>query len=122
MGKGGVSESFGPFRKGWTIGEVEAVIAADHPPDLLHVPILVSLNPPAGAWAESVCVRLAVHSHPNVRGNAMLGFGHLARTTGELDREIVEPLLKSGLADPDEYVRSQADAGWSDAAFFLEWR
>jgi hypothetical protein len=30
-------------------------------------------------WGEGVCARLANHEHFNVRGNAILGFGHLAR-------------------------------------------
>lgn len=118
----GVSDSFGPFRTGWTTAEVEAVIANNNPADLLHVPILVSMNPPDAAWAQAICVRLAVHPDPVVRGNAMLGFGHLARITGELDRSVVRPLLKAGLADTDAYVRGQADAGWSDVRFFLKWR
>lgn len=116
-----MSDGFGPFRDGWTADDVEAVIAADHPPDLLHVPILVSMDPPEAAWAASVCVRLAVHPDPTVRGNAMLGFGHLARTTGVLDTKIVRPLLKAGLSDPHPYVRGQADAGWDDVRFFLKW-
>jgi hypothetical protein len=122
MRMAGVSDSFGPFGAGWTKEDVEAVILANEPADLLHVPILVGLNPPEAAWAQSVCVRLATHADPNVRGNAMLAFGHLARITGDLDRSIVRPLLKAGLSDPDAYVREQADAGWSDVQFFLKWR
>ena len=116
-----VSDGFGPFRDGWTQEHVEAVIAADNPADLLYAPILVSMDPPDAAWAQDVCVRLAVHPDPKGRGNAMLGFGHLARTTGELDRKTVRPLLKSGLRDPDPFVRGQADAGWSDVRHFLGW-
>lgn len=117
-----MSDGFGPFREGWTQAQVEAVIAADNPADVLYAPILVSMNPPDAAWAASVCTRLAVHPDPTVRGNAMLGFGHLARTTGELDRKIVRPLLKAGLSDPHPYVRGQANAGWDDVRFFLKWR
>jgi len=117
-----VSDGFGPFRDGWTRDDVEAVIAADHPPDLLYAPILVSMDPPDPAWAESVCIRLATHPDPTVRGNALLGFGHLARTTGELDKKTVRPLLKAGLRDPHPFVRGQADAAWDDVRHFLKWR
>jgi hypothetical protein len=57
-----------------------------------------------------------------VRGSALLGFGHLARRFRELDAGRVRPLLLAGLADPDPWVRGQADAAADDAEFYLGWR
>jgi hypothetical protein len=104
------------------MAEADAAIARDRPDELLHVPIRVSLDPPDCVWAQDVCVRLAAHPHPNVRGNAVLGFGHLARTCGALDEAVVRPLLEAAMRDPDEYVRGQADAAAGDVAHFLGWR
>jgi hypothetical protein len=101
--------------------DVEAAIARDVPDELLHVPVAVSLNPPDCAWAQDVCVRLASHPHPNVRGNAVLGFGHLARLCGALDEAVVRPLLEAALDDAEGYVRGQAVAAAGDVAFFLGW-
>jgi len=74
--------SMGPFQEGWTTDNVEAVMARGKPHELLYVPIVASLNaadcPPG--WAENICVRLAMHPDPQVRGNALMGFGHIART------------------------------------------
>ncbi|HYW11607.1 MAG TPA: hypothetical protein VE871_06600 [Longimicrobium sp.] len=111
-----------PFSDGWTMADVEAAIARDEAAELLHVPILVSMDPPDCAWAQEICIRLAAHPHANVRGNAILGFGHLARTCGALDEPRVRPLVESALHDEDDYVRGQADAAAGDLEHFLGWR
>ena len=59
--------------------DVIAAIKRDDPDELLYVPVAVSLNAPELAWAIAICTRLASHDHPLVRGNAVLGFGRLAR-------------------------------------------
>ena len=87
----------GPFRDGWTEADIEAVLANGEPQELLYVPIVVSLDPPDWAWSQAICVRLAGHPDANVRGNAILGFGHLARVCGKLDEAVVRPLIESAL-------------------------
>lgn len=111
-----------PLSDGWTMADVDAIVFRDRPDELLHVPIAVSLDPPECAWAQETCIRLASHPHANVRGNAVLGFGHLARTCGALDEPRVLPLVESALRDPEEYVQGQAYAAASDLEHFLGWR
>src|SRR4051794_36558227 len=111
----------GPFRDGWTEAEVEAVIARDDPAEVLYVPIVVSMDPPDYTWAESVCLRLVSHPHPWVRGNAILGFGHLARTCGRLNEAAVRPLIEAGFRD-EETVRAQAVNAADDVETYLGWR
>lgn len=111
-----------PFPDDGAIADVEAAIARDLADELLHVPLRVSLDPPDCAWAQDVCLRLASHPHFNVRGNAVLGFGHLARTCGALDEARVKPVVEAALRDPDAYVRGQADAAAGDIEHFLGWR
>jgi hypothetical protein len=113
--------SMGPFHDGWTTDDVEAVIARGETHELLYVPIVASLNaadcPPG--WAEAVCVRLAGHPDPQVRGNALMGFGHIARTCGMLDMAVVGPLLAAGRVDPNPHVKGQADEACGDIRVFL---
>lgn len=111
-----------PFRDGWTRADVEAVIARGDPEEMLYAPILVSMDPPDCAWAIDVCVRLAAHPHEVVRGNAVLGFGHLARTCGGLDEARIRPLVEAALKDKSKYVRGQADAAAGDLEHFLGWK
>jgi hypothetical protein len=100
---------------------VEAVIARGEPDDLLYVPLVVSLDPPGRVWAEQICLRLACHPSPNVRGNAVLGLGHLARIFRSLHRRTVQPAIEAGLQDRDPYVRGQADAAADDVEWYLGW-
>ncbi len=113
--------TMGPFHDGWTNDEVEAVMARGEPHELLYVPIMASLNaadcPPG--WAEGICVRLADHPDPQVRGNALMGFGHIARTGVTLDMAVVGPLLAAGRSDPDPQVKAQADEACGDIRVFM---
>jgi hypothetical protein len=72
----------GPFDAGWTEEDVDAVLRRNDPDELLYVPIVVGMNAASRepGWAEEICLALAQHPHFNVRGNAILGMGHIART------------------------------------------
>lgn len=111
----------GPFKDGWTEQDVEDVIAKGDPEELLYVPIIVSMDPPDPEWSQEICLRLVDHDHWNVRGNAFLGFGHLARTTGQLDKDRVLPLVTSAMSDPNSYVRGHAQDAADDISHYLGW-
>ncbi len=102
--------------------DVEAAIEKNDP-ELQCVAVLsAALYSPDPRWTESVCLRLAEHADPQVRGNAVLGFDHLARRYGELDQKIVQPLIEAALKDPHKWVRSQAYAAADDLQHFLRWK
>ena len=107
------------------LSEIRAVLTRNAPDELLHLAITLSLAPPEDdhpGYAESVCRQLARHAHPNVRGNALLGFGHLARTVGIIWKpNEVRGLVEAGLADADDYVRGQAETAASDLRHYLKW-
>ena len=70
-------------------------------------------------WAEHICLGLVGHVDETVRGNAILGLGHIARTCRRLDVARVAPKIRAALADPSEYVRGQAEAAAGDLEVFL---
>lgn len=110
-----------PFSEGWTEADIEAAIARNNPDELLRVPIVVGMNAPDcdREWAEHICITLASHPNFNVRGNAILGFGHIARTCRALTTEQIIPLISRALTDPDDYVRSHADNAACDLQVYL---
>ena len=57
-----------------------------------------------------------------MRGAAILGFGHLARTTGKLDEAVVMPIVKAALTDPSPVVVGRAEDAVSDLQHWLGWR
>lgn len=64
------------------------------------------------------CLKLSSHPDEVVRGNAILGFGHLARLFGRL-RDEAPSIVKRGLVDDSNYVRGQAYAAAGDLQHFL---
>lgn len=111
----------GPFKDGWTIADVEAVLARGDPEEILYVPVIISLDPPDCAWSQELCIQLSSHEHTDVRANAVLGFGHLARVCGKLDKERVRPIVEAALRDPERRVRGAAEDAASDIGMFLDW-
>jgi hypothetical protein len=68
--------------------------------------------------ARRACITLSEHPDEIIRGNAILGFGHLARRFGELEQPEIG-IVKRGLHDASDYVRDQANAAASDLKSFL---
>jgi len=112
----------GPFKEGWTEGDVDVVLARGDPDELLYVPIVLGMNAPdfERAWVERICFQLAEHPHFNVRGNAILGLAHIARTCRELNTAVAVPLISKALTDPHEYVRAHASDAAADLLHFLK--
>ena len=87
--------------------EVEAAISRDNPNELLYAVVSAALYSDDPDWAEDICLRLAKHEHFNVRGNAILGFGHIARIHRRLNEGRAKPLIEAALRDASDYVRAK---------------
>jgi hypothetical protein len=111
----------GPFSDGWNETDVEAVIEHGDPRELLYVPIVVGMNAAAcdRDWAESICLGLAEHPDFTVRGNAILGLSHIARTCRALNLAKAIPAIQRALSDQNPYVRGHAKDVASDLKVFL---
>lgn len=81
----------------------------------------VALHSPSADSAAQLCLEAAGSSHPILRGNAILGLGHLARRFGSLERASVERVLVAALSDSESYVRGQASTAADDIQHFLGW-
>ena len=100
---------------------IESAIGRDNPDELLIVVLSVALHSDEPSFAEDICVQLAEHSHFNVRGNALLGFAHIARIHGRLNADKVKPLIALGVQDEHEYVRGQALDAKDDIEHYIGW-
>ena len=100
---------------------VEAALERDDPVELMDLILEIAIDGADREFAESCCVQLARHRNPNVRGNAVLGFGHLARRFGRLDGHRVKRLVEIALHERSEYVRAQAHSAVEDLETFLAW-
>jgi hypothetical protein len=100
---------------------VENAIERDDPIELMDLALDIGTEGETREWAQSCCVQLARHRNAQVRGNAVLAFGHLARRFGRLDPQRVRRQVEIALRDPSEYVRAQAASAAEDLSTFLSW-
>ncbi|MEZ5936845.1 MAG: hypothetical protein R3C52_01340 [Hyphomonadaceae bacterium] len=117
-----------PIPDPWTIADIERLLeaSADDAETLAWIAVCVSMDPPeedAPGWAERVCLSLADHEDRWVRGAAVLGFGHLARTAGVIHDPVrVRAVVDAGLKDPEPHVNGHATSALDDLSHFLGWR
>ena len=111
----------GPFAVGWTGEDVQAVLDRADPRELLYVPIVIGMNAAdcEREWVENICLQLAEHPDFNVRGNAILGLGHVARTCRMLDIQAAVPVIAAALLDEHEFVRGHAVSAAQDLRSYL---
>jgi len=102
-------------------GIAAAALERDDPVELMDWILEFAIDSDDRELAENCCARLARHRSAMVRGNAMLGFGHLARRFGRLDVNRIKRLVESALHDGSEYVREQARSAAEDLTTFLAW-
>lgn len=99
----------------------EATIAHDELPSLRALVQEIAHEAEDRDWAQSCFVQLAKHRDAEVRGNAIAGFGHLARRFGHLDPGRVRRIVGIALVDPSRTVREQARSAALDLRTFLGW-
>lgn len=105
----------------WKHEDVERALRTDDVEALRLAVIGVSMHDDDWGYAQGLCVRLSSHPDPNVRGNAVLGFAHIARVHRQLDRAVVQPIIQRALHDEDAYVRGHADSAAGDTGMYLKW-
>ncbi len=104
-----------------TRDEIAAAVERNDTAELRTVVLSVAMYDRDQEFAESFCLGLAHHPHFNVRGNAVLGFGHIARVHGKLSEEKIKPVIRKALLDEEFFVRSQAESAKDDTEWFLKW-
>ena len=102
--------------------EIESAISINDPEELLYAVLSAALYADDREWAEGICLRLSNHEHFNVRGNAILGLGHIARIHGVLNELKAKPVIEAALMDQNAYVKGHANEAASDVEFFLKWK
>jgi hypothetical protein len=100
---------------------VEAAFERDYPRELEDLALEIALDAREREWAQACCAELARHRNANVRGNALVGLGHLARRFGQLDPQRIKRIVSIALWDRSDYVRRQARSAAEDLATFLDW-
>ncbi len=106
----------------WSRDAVEQALRDDEPDRLLPAVIAVAMYDADWQFAQDLCIRLSAHREVNVRGNAVLGFGQIARVHRHLDQDAVQPIIKAAMRDANDYIRGHGTDAADDTAQFLGWR
>jgi hypothetical protein len=101
--------------------DVEEALRRNADGELPLVSITIALAAADPAYAQQVCLRLAADPRANVRGNALVSLGHIARRFRCLDELPVKTAVEAGLAEHDEYVRHSAQSAVDEIHQFLGW-
>ncbi|WP_395750543.1 hypothetical protein [Prosthecobacter sp.] len=106
----------------YTRGKIEEAISQGDAERLRCWVVAVSMYDADASYAEDLCLRLSNHPDEIVRGNAILGFGHIARVHRRLDEERVKPLIVAAFLDSSWNVTGHAFSAREDTQFFLGWK
>ena len=71
-------------------------------------------------FIQDTLVNFSKSEDENIRGIAILGFGHIARLYGKINKDVVMPIVQNGLKDKSEIAKGQSAAALDDINFFTE--
>jgi hypothetical protein len=100
--------------------ELDEALRQNDASQLRAMVLAVALYGADRSKAEDLSRKLSSHSDEEVRGNALLALGHLARLFKVLSSD-VKALIEEGLHDSSTYVRGQAWAAAEDVEHYLGW-
>lgn len=69
---------------------------------------------------QRVLITYSKHEHENIRAIAILGFGHIARRFGRINKPIMLSIIKEGLKDRSCFVRGHANVALEDILHFVK--
>lgn len=110
-----------PIKK-YSEAEINKAIADNNTDELFYAVLSVALYSDDFEYAEKICIQLSNHEHFNVRGNAIQGFGHIARIHGKLNKGKTKPIIENALQDENEYIRGNANDAKDNTKLFLKWK
>ncbi len=102
--------------------EIEKALTDNNTNELALMVLSVALYSDNFEYAENFCIQLSNHKHFNVRGNAIQGFGHIARIHGKLNKSKIKPIIENALKNKNEYVHGNAVDAKDDTELFLKWK
>jgi hypothetical protein len=97
--------------------ELDAALNTDDVDALRRMVIAVTALGEDADRATGLVRQLLRHKDELVRGNAVLGIGHIARRFGSVPADLL-PRLRAAKTDPSDYVRGHAASAADDLRMF----
>jgi len=96
------------------------LINSDNPDAIVDGLLSLALSADDGEFAEQVMTRYSQHDNENIRGIAILCFGHIARIHEVIHKEQVISLIQTALHDESSFVRGHAESALEDINMFCK--
>lgn len=96
------------------------LINSDHPDSIVRGLLALALNADDGEFVQDLMVQYSQHKNENIRGIAILCFGHIARIHRALNKELIIPLINDALNDESKFVRGHALSALDDIKMFCK--
>jgi hypothetical protein len=97
--------------------EAETELGSGNAEKIAVTLLRLSLQEEDWRWVTSLCTRFIDHQSAQVRNSIATAIGHLVRIHRRMDQEIVFPMLKKLLQDPETH--GKADDALDDISTFL---
>ena len=112
------------YRAPQVVSDREAMdaIARDDVEQLRTLPIDLGFNHENWRFIQDVSVRLSDHRDPWVRANSLLGLSYAARFRGQVEKNVVKPVLLRALEDSDLHVAAVAQETIDEINQLMNWR
>lgn len=95
------------------------LINSDNHEDVAKGLLALSLNADDHEFVQEILLRYCSHENPNIRGIAILGFGHMARIHRSINLSIVIPIIEEALKDESIFVKGHALSALDDINMFI---
>ncbi|MGX4587643.1 hypothetical protein [Paenibacillus chitinolyticus] len=96
------------------------LINSNDPGTIVNGLLSLALYADDGVFVQDLMVRYSQHRNENIRGIAILCFGHIARLHGTVNKELIIPLIHNALKDESTFVRGHAYSALDDIELFYK--
>lgn len=100
--------------------EIINLINSDDPDTKVKGLLSLALHADDGEFVQDLMVRYSQHKNENIRGIAVLCFGHIARIHRTVHNELIIPLIHNALKDESSFVRGHAHSALDDINMFCK--
>jgi hypothetical protein len=97
--------------------DLEKLVESGNENAIVEALLSAAYYDPDWRWVQGLCLRFLDHADRNVRWNAAICLGHIARIHRNLDLELVLPKLLALKGDPS--IASSVEEALEDIRFFL---
>ncbi|MFC5404682.1 hypothetical protein [Cohnella soli] len=100
--------------------EIINQINSDNPDTIVRGLLSLALNADDGEFVQDLMVRYSQHKNENIRGIAILSFGHIARIHRTVNKDLIIPHINDALNDKSKFVRGHAHSALDDINMFCK--